>query len=166
MPVLKLSDDKVRIIKDICAEFGNHDAEVLNVLRKVQNTLGYLPAEVQEVVAQELHMSVAKVYGIVSFYSFFTMQPKGKHPIDICLGAACMAKGGDKLLEAFKKQLGIEVGKCTADGKFSLSTLRCVGSCALAPVVAIGGKIYGKVTADQIPAMIAEYDEYEDVMQS
>ncbi|MBR1517255.1 MAG: NAD(P)H-dependent oxidoreductase subunit E [Bacteroidales bacterium] len=166
MPVIKLSDDKVRIIKDICAEYGNQEAEVLNVLRKVQNTLGYLPAEVQEVVAAELHMSVAKIYGIVSFYSFFTMQPKGKHPIDICLGAACMAKGGDKLLEAFKKHLNVEVGKCTPDGKFSLSTLRCVGSCSLAPVVSIGGKIYGKVTADQIPAMLAEYDEYEDVMQS
>lgn len=159
MPVLKLSDDKVHTIKGICAQHGNQQSEVLNVLREVQNTFGYLPAEVQELIAGELKMSVAKVYGIVSFYSFFTMQPKGKHPIDICLGAACMAKGGDKLLEAFKKHLGVEVGKCTPDGKFSLSTLRCVGSCALAPVVAVGGKIYGKVTPDQIPTILAEYAE-------
>lgn len=157
MPVLKLSDDKIKAIKEICASHGNQPSEVINVLRQVQNTFGYLPAEVQELIATELHTSVAKVYGIVSFYSFFTMQPKGKHPIDICLGAACMAKGGDKLLEAFKQQLGVEVGKCTPDGNFSLSTLRCVGSCALAPVVSVGGKIYGKVTPDQIPTILAEY---------
>ena len=100
----------------------------------MQGKFGYLPAEVQEVIAHELNMPVAKVYGIVSFYSFFTMEPKGEHPIDICLGTACYVRGAEKVLDAFQRNLGIQVGKCTPDGKFSLNTLRCVGACGLAPV--------------------------------
>ena len=159
MSVIKLSDSKIQKIKDICAAHENRPEEIINILREVQSALGYLPAEVQERVAIEMQMPVAKIYGIVSFYSFFTMQPKGKHPIDICLGSACMAKGGDKLLEAFKRELGVEIGKCTPDGRFSLSTLRCVGSCAQAPVVMVGDKLYTKVTEGQIPTILGEYAE-------
>ena len=159
MSVIKLSDSKIQKIKDICAAHENRPEEIINILREVQSALGYLPAEVQERVAIEMQMPVAKIYGIVSFYSFFTMQPKGKHPIDICLGSACMAKGSDKLLDAFKRELGVEIGKCTPDGRFSLSTLRCVGSCAQAPVVMVGEKLYTKVTEGQIPTILGEYAE-------
>ena len=97
MATIKLSESKIRTIKDICKSFDNNSGEVINVLHQVQGAFGYLPAEVQEVVAMELNMPVAQVYGIVSFYSFFTMQPKGEHPISICLGTACYVRGAEKV---------------------------------------------------------------------
>ena len=158
MSTIHISEDKVQIIKDVCASFGNKSGEIINVLHQVQGKFGYLPIEVQAVVAQELNMPVAKIYGIVSFYSFFTMEPKGDHPIDVCLGTACYVRGAEKVLDAFKRALNIEVGKCTADGRFSLNCLRCVGACGLAPVVMIGSKVYGRLTPDQVPSIIAEYE--------
>lgn len=157
MATIHISEDKLQTIKDICASFGNKSGEVINVLHQVQGKFGYLPAEVQEVVAKELNMPVAKVYGIVSFYSFFTMEPKGEHPIDVCLGTACYVRGAEKVLDAFKRELDVEVGKCTADGKFSLNCLRCVGACGLAPVVMVGEKVYGRLTPDMVPGIIAEF---------
>ncbi|MCF0211586.1 MAG: NAD(P)H-dependent oxidoreductase subunit E [Bacteroidales bacterium] len=158
MSIIHISEDKVQTIKDVCASFGNKSGEIINVLHQVQGKFGYLPIEVQAIVAQELNMPVAKVYGIVSFYSFFTMEPKGEHPIDVCLGTACYVRGAEKVLDAFKRALNIEVGKCTADGRFSLNCLRCVGACGLAPVVMIGSKVYGRLTPDQVPSIIAEYE--------
>ena len=157
MANIKLSEDKVNVIKDICKSFGNNSSEVMNVLNQGKGRCGYLPAAVQEVIAHELNMPVAKVYGIVSFYSFFTMEPKGEHPIDICLGTACYVRGAEKVLDAFARALNVEVGKCTADGKFSLNTLRCVGACGLAPVAMIGEKVYGRLTPDMVPGILAEY---------
>ena len=104
MANVKISEEKINIIKDICKSFGNNSGEVINVLHQVQGKFGYLPAEVQEVVAHELNMPVAKVYGIVSFYSFFTMEPKGEHPIDVCLGTACYVRGAEKVLEQVQPQ--------------------------------------------------------------
>ena len=159
MANIKLSEDKINIIKDIAKSFGNKAGEVINVLHQVQGKFGYLPAEVQEVVAHELNIPVSRVYGIVSFYSFFTMEPKGKHPIDICLGTACYVRGAEKVLDAFQRNLNIQVGKCTPDGKFSLNTLRCVGACGLAPVAMIGSKVYGRLTPDMVPRILAEYND-------
>ena len=159
MANIKLSEDKINIIKDIAKSFGNKPGEVINVLHQVQGKFGYLPAEVQEVVAHELGIPVSRVYGIVSFYSFFTMEPKGKQPIDICLGTACYVRGAEKVLEAFQRPLNVDVGKCTADGKFSLNTLRCVGACGLAPVAMIGEKVYGRLTPDLVPSILAEYKD-------
>ena len=158
MATIKLSESKIRTIKDICKSFDNNSGEVINVLHQVQGAFGYLPAEVQEVVAMELNMPVAQVYGIVSFYSFFTMQPKGEHPISICLGTACYVRGAEKVLDEFKRQLNINVGETTKDGKFSLNCLRCVGACGLAPVVMVGDKVYGRLTPDNVKDIIAEYN--------
>lgn len=158
MATIKLSESKIRTIKDICKSFDNNSGEVINVLHQVQGAFGYLPAEVQEVVAMELSMPVAQVYGIVSFYSFFTMQPKGEHPISICLGTACYVRGAEKVLDEFKRQLNINVGETTKDGKFSLNCLRCVGACGLAPVVMVGDKVYGRLTPDNVKDIIAEYN--------
>ncbi len=157
MATIKLSQDKLNTIKEICASFGNKSGEVINVLHQVQGKFGYLPVEVQEVVAHELNMPVAKVYGIVSFYSFFTMQPKGKHPISVCLGTACYVRGAEKVLDEFKRQLNINDGGVTPDGKFSIDTLRCVGACGLAPVAMIGDKVYGRLTPDKVKDVLAEY---------
>ncbi len=157
MAVIKLSESKVNFVKAVCKSFNNDGGEVINVLHKVQGEFGYLPAEIQELVAKELNIPVSRVYGIVSFYSFFTMTPKGEHPISVCLGTACYVRGAEKVLDELKRQLGIGVGEVTPDGKFSLTCLRCVGACGLAPVIEVGEKVYGRVTPDHVKDILAEY---------
>ena len=159
MPEIKLAENTVQLIKDICAEFENKESELINVLHKVQGKFGYLPAEVQEVIAKGLKMGVAKVYGVVTFYSFFTMIPQGEFPISICMGTACYVRGAEQVLAEFKRQLKVEVGESTDDGKFSINCLRCVGACGLAPVVTVGGKVFGRVAPNQVKKIIADYRE-------
>ena len=128
MADIKLTEEQVDFIKGVCKSFNNEGGEVINVLHKVQGEYGYLSIEVQALIAKELNIPVAKVYGIVSFYSFFTMIPKGKYPISVCLGTACYVRGGEKVLDELKKQLNVEVGGTTNDRKFSLDVLRCIGA--------------------------------------
>jgi len=156
---IKLSEDKIQKIQEICLAFNNDAGELINVLHQAQHTFGYLPAEVQEVIARSLNVSTAHVYGVVTFYSYFTMIPKGRFPISICTGTACYVRGAEKVLEEFKKQLGISVGQTTDDGKFSLSCLRCVGACGLAPVILVGEKVYGRVATDGVKAILAAYKD-------
>lgn len=156
---IKLSEEKVNKIKEICQLFDNEAGELINVLHQTQNTFGYLPAEVQEVIAHSLNVSTAHVYGVVTFYSYFTMIPKGRFPISICTGTACYVRGAEKVLDEFKRQLGIAVGETSADGKFSLSCLRCVGACGLAPVILVGEKVYGRVSPDGVKAIIEAYKD-------
>lgn len=157
MPKIKLAENTVQLIKDICVEFGNKESELINVLHRVQSKLGYLPAEVQEVIAKELNASVAKVYGVVTFYSFFTMIPQGENPISICMGTACYVRGAEQVLNEFKRQLKVDVGESTEDGKFSINCLRCVGACGLAPVVTVGEKVFGRVAPSDVKKIIAEF---------
>lgn len=159
MPKIKLSEKAIGLIKQVCSDFGNQGSELINVLHQVQGKLGYLPAEVQEVIAHELNISVAKVYGVVTFYSFFTMIPLGEYPISICMGTACYVRGSEQVLAEFKRLLNIEVGQSTADNKFSLNCLRCVGACGLAPVVMVGEKVYGRVSTQMVKTIIADYKE-------
>ncbi len=154
---IELRKEQVEKIMEICKSFRNEPGELINVLHKCQGEFGYLPAEIQEVVASELKVPVAKVYGVVTFYSFFSMIPKGKYPISICTGTACYVRGAENVLAEFKKQLGIEVGETSADGKFSLSCLRCVGACGLAPVVLVGEKTYGRVSPDGVKDILKDY---------
>ena len=130
--------------------------ELIRVLHRAQGIFGYLPKEVQVHVANRLDVPVSKVYGVVSFYSFFTMNPKGKYDVSVCLGTACYVRGADRILEAITKKIGIGVGETTEDAKFSLRTLRCVGACGLAPVVMINDKVYGRVTPEMVDSIIAE----------
>ena len=155
---IELRQEDVTKIKEICASFNKDPQELINILHGTQEHFGYLPAEVQEVIASETGIPVAKIYGVVTFYSFFTMTPKGKHPISICMGTACYVRGAEKVLDEFKKELGLQVGQTTKDGKFSLSSLRCVGACGLAPVVLIGDKTYGRVAPDDVRNILKEYD--------
>jgi NADH-quinone oxidoreductase subunit E/NADP-reducing hydrogenase subunit HndA len=154
---VELRKDQIEKIHSFCDEFNNEHGELINVLHKTQGEFGYLPAEVQEVIANKMQMPVAKVYGVVTFYSFFTMIPKGEYPISICTGTACYVRGAENVLAEFKKELDIEVGETSADGKFSLSCLRCVGACGLAPVVLVGEKTHGRVAPDDVKEIIAEY---------
>ena len=155
---IELRQQDVDKINEICDSFNNEPLELINVLHRTQEHFGYLPAEVQEVIASKLNISTAQVYGVVTFYSFFTMTPKGKHPISICMGTACYVRGAEKVLDEFKKELSLQVGQTTADGKFSLSSLRCVGACGLAPVVLVGEKTYGRVAPDDVKAILKEYE--------
>ena len=156
---VELKKEQVDKIHAICDSFNNEEGELINVLHKTQGTFGYLPSEVQEVIAEKMNIPAAKVFGVVSFYSFFTMKPKGEHPISICTGTACYVRGAENVLAEFKKELNIEVGETTDDGKFSLSCLRCVGACGLAPVVLVGDKTYGRVAPDDVKEIIQDYTE-------
>ena len=154
---IELRQDQVDKIHSICDSFGNQEGELINVLHKCQGTFGYLPAEVQELISEKMGIPAAKVYGVVTFYSFFTMIPKGKYPISICTGTACYVRGAETVLNEFKKQLKIEMGETDVNGLFSLSCLRCVGACGLSPVVQVGDKTYGRVAPDDVKAIIEEY---------
>ena len=155
--MMTICESNVAKIEAICKEFNNDKGELINVLHKTQNTFGYLPEDVQEIIAENLHTSLAQVYGVVSFYSFFTMTPKGKHPINICKGTACYVRGAERIIDEFKTLLDINIGETTKDEKFSLSSLRCIGTCGLAPVVLIGDKVYGRVTLDSVKEILDEY---------
>ncbi|WP_195336351.1 complex I 24 kDa subunit family protein [Paraclostridium bifermentans] len=134
---------------------------LIQVLHHAQGLFGYLPKEVQLHIAKKLDVSPAKVYGVVSFYSYFTTEQKGEYKISVCLGTVCFVKGADKILAEFEKQLRIKSGETTSDLMFSLEGLRCVGACGLAPVVVVNGKVYGQVKVDQVKDIIAEYKQIE-----
>lgn len=156
----KLTQNLYAELEQFINELPEKKGALIAVLHKAQGLFGYLPKEVQMFVGEKLNVPVSQVYGVVSFYSFFTMTPKGKHPVSVCLGTACYVRGAEKVLNAFKKELGIEVGQTTEDGKFSLDALRCVGACGLAPVVLIGEKVYGRInSADEVRKILSEYDE-------
>ncbi|MDU1539323.1 MAG: NAD(P)H-dependent oxidoreductase subunit E [Paeniclostridium sordellii] len=137
------------------------EGALIQVLHHAQGLFGYLPKEVQLHISKKLDVSPAKVYGVVSFYSYFTTEQKGKYKISVCLGTVCFVKGADKILAEFEKQLGIKSGKTTPDLKYSLEGLRCVGACGLAPVVVVNGKVYGQVTVDQVKDILDEYNQIE-----
>ncbi len=139
------------------SDLPEKNGSLILVLHKAQELFGYLPPEVQEFVAKKLEIPLAKVYGVVSFYTFFTMTPRGKYPISVCMGTACYVKGAEKILEEFKRILSIGVGETTDDGKFSITALRCIGACGLAPVLTIGSKVYGRVTPSQVQKILEEY---------
>lgn len=155
---IKISPKAHEDIVAICAKFNNSPIELINILHETQNYFGYLPMEVQNIVAKQIKVAPSKVYGVVTFYSFFTMTPKGRYPISVCMGTACYVRGAEKVLDQFKKILNINVGGTTPDGRFSLSSLRCVGACGLAPVVLIGERVYGRVTPEDVEKIIRELD--------
>ena len=130
---------------------------LLPVLHEAQEIYGYLPIEVQQMVADGLGIPLSEVYGVATFYSRFSLTPKGKHQISVCLGTACYVKGSDKVLEEVEKMLGIKSGECTPDGLFSIESCRCVGACGLAPVMMIDEEVYGKLTPAEVHKILADY---------
>ena len=132
---------------------------LIPVLHEAQSIYGYLPYEVMKRIAEGLQIPVAKVYGVATFYSQFSLEKKGKYRINVCMGTACYVKGSGDILNKFRERLGIEVGECTDDGLFSLESCRCIGACGLAPVITINDEVYGRLTPDDIPGIIAKYRE-------
>lgn len=130
---------------------------LMPVLQEAQHIYGYLPIEVQAVVAEQLGLSLSEVYGVVTFYAQFSLNPKGRHPVAVCMGTACYVKGAGDVLERIGRILDVEVEGVTADGRFSLEATRCIGACGLAPVFTVGEDVYGKVTADEAEEIIRRY---------
>ena len=131
---------------------------VMPVLQDAQEIYGYLPYEVQLMIAEGLNVPLEEVYGVATFYSQFALSPKGKYHISVCLGTACYVKGSQAVLDKISEIIGIGAEQCTDDGKFSLTACRCIGACGLAPVMTINDDVYGRLTADQIPAILAKYE--------
>ncbi|MBE5970098.1 MAG: NAD(P)H-dependent oxidoreductase subunit E [Lachnospiraceae bacterium] len=131
---------------------------LIPILQKAQGIYGYLPIEVQTIISDELNVPLEKIYGIVTFYSFFSLYPKGKYGISVCLGTACYVKGSGDIFNSLKEKLGIESGQCTPDGKFSLDACRCVGACGLAPVMMINDDVYGRLTKGELDDILAKYN--------
>ena len=132
---------------------------LMHILQEAQAIYGYLPISVQKRIAEGLGISLSEVYGVVTFYAQFSLNPKGKNRISVCLGTACYVKGSDKILEAIENQLGIKCGECTEDGLFSIDSCRCVGACGLAPVMMIGDEVYGKLTPAMVKGILDEHRE-------
>lgn len=138
-------------------EWKDKPGNLIMILHKVQEEYGFVSRESADTVAQMLDIPLATIYGVLSFYHFFKMTKPGEHNIQVCLGTACYLKGGEMLIDELTGLLGIEVGGVTEDGKFSLEGVRCVGCCGLAPVMTVGGEVFGKVTKDQLPGIIAKF---------
>ena len=155
----KLFDELDNLIDSL--EVADESALIF-VLKEAQGIFGYLPKEVQLHIADKLGVSPSKVYGVVSFYSYFSTNPIGEYKISVCLGTVCFVKGSDKILSEFEKQLGIKAGQTSKDLLFSLDGLRCVGACGLAPVVVVNGKVYGQFKLDQVGELLDYYKSLEN----
>lgn len=153
----RLSKAAENKIVEICDRYQGEKTPLIMILSDIQREYGYVPLDVQEIVSAKTGISVAEIYGVVTFYSFFSLEPKGKYVIGCCLGTACYVKGGQKIIDQFSEILGIKPGQTTEDGLFTLDALRCIGACAAAPAVTINGKIYARVNVKDVPDMIAEY---------
>ena len=147
----------VKQITEICERYKNERTPLMMILSDIQKEYGYVPLEVQELVSKLIGVPVSEIYGVVTFYSFFSLTPKGKYVIGVCLGTACYVKGAQLVVDKFAEILGIQAGETTEDGLFTLDVLRCVGACALAPAVSINGKVYPCVGVDQCRKIVDDY---------
>lgn len=145
-------------LDEIIERHKNQRGAILPVLQEAQDVYGYLPAEVQSMIADGLGVSLEEVFGVSTFYSQFSLTPKGKYNISICLGTACYVKGAAAVLDKLTSALGIQPEECTADGKFSLTACRCIGACGLAPVLTVNGDVYGRLTPEEVDQILAKYE--------
>lgn len=152
-----LSEAAVKQIHEIINRYKGERTPLMMILSDIQKEYGYIPLEVQEVVSEETGISVAEIYGVVTFYSFFSLNPKGRYVIGCCLGTACYVKGAQQVIDKFSDILGIQPGETTEDGMFTIDALRCIGACGIAPAVSINGKVYPKVAVNDVPHIIDEY---------
>ena len=144
---------------DFIAAHKEQKGALMPIMQKAQGIYGYLPIEVQKIIAEELGISLAEVYGVSTFYSQFNLNPKGKYTISICLGTACYVKGAGDIFQKVSETLGIESGGCTPDGLFSLEACRCVGACGLAPVLMVNEEVYGRLKKADVEGIIKKYRE-------
>ena len=149
--------DKYAALQQVIDELKNEPGCLMPIMQRAQDIFGYLPEDVQNIIAKGLDIPVSDVYGVATFYAQFNLEPKGKYIISVCLGTACYVKGAQNIIDKFSEILGIGAGETTADGLFTIDALRCIGACGIAPAVTINGKVYPKVTVDQVPVIVEEY---------
>ena len=141
------------------AELKDQPGALMPVLQRAQNIFGCVPLDVQKIIAKGLGTTLSEVYGVATFYAQFTLRPAGKDTISVCLGTACYVKGSQKVLDKISEELGIPVGGTTEDGLFTLNATRCLGACGLAPVMTVNDEVYGRLTPDMVPGILAKYKE-------
>lgn len=149
-------------IEKILAKHERNKSNLIQILNEVQETYGYIPRHAQLAISEYLEIKMTEVYNVVTFYSRFSLKPKGKYNVSVCLGTACFVKGSEKILDRLKEKLKIDVGQTTPDGKFSIEATRCIGACGLAPVFTVNDEVYGKATPELLDKVIDEYMAKED----
>lgn len=147
-------DEKLQAVIE---KHRNTDGALIPVLHEAQEIYGYLPKEVQQKISDGLNIPMSEIYGVITFYTQFSIYPKGKYQISVCLGTACYVKGSGNIIDKIKQKIGIDVGQCTDDGKFSLDATRCIGACGLAPVLTVNDEVYGRLTVDDVDGILAKY---------
>jgi NADP-reducing hydrogenase subunit HndA len=152
------AQEKAKKLDAIVEKYKDTRGALIQVLHEVQEVYGYLPLEVQRAISEKMNIPLAEIYGVVSFYTQFSIYPKGKYQINVCMGTACYVEGANEILDKFRTRLSIDVGECTEDGMFSLEACRCIGACGLAPVVTINEDVYGKLVADDVDGIIDKYE--------
>ena len=157
VPFNGTKEQEEQLIK-VIQELKDDKGALMPIMQKAQEIYGYLPIEVQTIIANEMNIPLEKVYGVATFYSQFALNPKGKYKISVCLGTACYVKGSGEIYEKLQELLGIEGGGCTPDGKFSLEACRCIGACGLAPVITVNDDVYGRLTADDVADILKKYE--------
>lgn len=148
-------------LKEILEQYIQDKSNLIQILNDVQNYYGYIPEKAQKAISEYLNVPMAEVYGVITFYSRFTLKPKGKHHIAICLGTACFVKGSERILDRAKERLHIDVGETSKDGKYSLEATRCIGACGLAPVFTVNGEVYGKATVKMFDEVLDEIEKLD-----
>ncbi|MBQ9414073.1 MAG: NAD(P)H-dependent oxidoreductase subunit E [Clostridia bacterium] len=144
-------------LKAVIEKYKDDSSCLMRVMQDAQEIYGYLPFEVQEMIADGMNVPVEKVYGVATFYAQFSLSPKGEYNISVCLGTACYVKGSGDIFNKLSEKLGIGADECTADGKFSLTACRCIGACGLAPVLTVNDDVYGRLTVEDVPKILAKY---------
>lgn len=147
-------EDKYILLENVIHDYEGKETNLIQILHMAQAIFGFLPTEVQHFIADQMGLSVSKVNSVLTFYSFFSTQPKGKYSVSVCLGTACYVRGGKEVLSKLKDVMGIDVGDTTEDKLFSLSVMRCIGSCGLAPAMTINGKVYKQVSPSKIQRIL------------
>ena len=158
VPFTGTEEQKQELLK-IIEEWKDKPGALMPIMQKAQEIYGYLPIEVQTIISDETGIPLEKIYGVATFYAMFSLNPKGKYRISVCLGTACYVKGAQAIYDKIAEILNLSEGECTADGKFSLDSCRCVGACGLAPVMLVNEDVYGRITADDVPGILAKYQD-------
>ena len=156
-PAFKDTAEQSAKLQEVIAKYKGTQGALIPVLHEAQGIYGYLPYEVQQRISEGLGVTMAEIYGVVTFYTQFSIYPKGEYNIAVCLGTACYVKGSGDIIDKIKDRLGIDVGKCTDDGKFSLDATRCIGACGLAPVLTVNDDVYGRITVDDVDDILSKY---------
>lgn len=152
-----LTEENFEKLHKVIEDHKNMQGPLMPILHEAQHIFGAIPMEVQKKISEELHIPLAEIYGVVTFYSQFTLEPKGDYLISVCLGTACYVRGAQQLIEKISEMTKVSVGKTSPDGKFSLEATRCIGACGLAPVLTVNEDVYGRLTLEDIPGIIQKY---------